>query len=106
MPAEPGPAADDRRVVAVEPVAVELDEVGEDGAEVVEGVGAAGMAGDHHALDRRQVAVDLLAQRVELALQALELSVDVDLPFGPDPLELVDLPLQLQQRLLELQRVG
>ena len=42
---EPRPAADDGGVVAVEPVAVQLDEVGEDGAEVVEGVADAGGGG-------------------------------------------------------------
>ena len=68
--------------------------------------GTAGVAGDHDPLDRREVPVDLGPQRFELALQALELAVDVDLAFGPDPLQVLDLPLQLEQRLLELQRVG
>ena len=80
--AEPRPAAHDRRVVHVEPVAVELDEVGEDGAEVVERVRAAGVAGDHDPLDGREVPVDLRPQRLELALQPLELAVDVDLSLG------------------------
>ena len=44
-PPEPRPAADDRGIVAVEPVAVQLDEVGEDGAEIVEGVAAGGDGG-------------------------------------------------------------
>ncbi len=102
---EPRPAADDRRVVHVEAVAVQLDEVGEDGAEVVERVRPAGVAGDHDPLQGREVAVDVRPQRLELALEALELAVDVDLPFGADPLQLLDLPLQLEQRLLELQRI-
>ena len=52
---QPGPAADHRGIVEVEAVAVQLDEVGEDGAEVVQRVGAAGVAGDHDPLDRGQV---------------------------------------------------
>ena len=90
----------------IEAIAVQLDEVGEDGAEIVEGVRAAGVAGDHDPLDRGQVPVDLGAKRFELALQSLQLPVDVDLALAPDPLQVVDLALQLQERLLELQRIG
>ena len=64
------------------------------------------MAGDHDPLDRREIPVDLGPERFELALEALELAVDVDLPFAADPLQVLDLPLQLEQRLLELQRIG
>ena len=56
---EPRPPSHNRRVVPIEPVAVELDEVGEDGVHVVERVGTAGMTGDLHALHRRQVLIDL-----------------------------------------------
>ena len=105
-PAKPRPPADDRRVVHVEAVAVELDEVGEDGAEIVEGVRPAGVTGDHDALNGREIAVDLRSERLELGLQPVELTLDVDLPLRPDPLEVFDLPLQLEQRLLELQRIG
>jgi hypothetical protein len=61
--------------------------------------------GHHHPLDRREIPVDLRPERLELALQPGELPLDVDLPLGPDPLEVLDLPLQLEQRLLEVQRV-
>ena len=93
------------RVVHVEAVAVELDEVGEDGAEIVERVRTAGMAGDHDPLDGREIPVDLRPQRFELPLEAVELALDVDLSFVADPLQVLDLPLQLEQRLLELQRI-
>src|SRR5262249_21673062 len=99
------PPADDRRVVHVEPVAMKLYEVGEDGAEVVQGIRTAGVTGHHDPLDRREISVDLLPERLELALQPLELAVDVDLALRPDPLQVFDLPLQLEQRLLELQRI-
>ena len=81
--AQTRPAADDRGIVEVEAVAVQLDEVGEDGAEIVEGVGTAGMAGDHDALDRREISVDLGPERIELALETLQLALDVDLPLVP-----------------------
>ena len=103
---EPGPAADDRGVVHVEPVAVQLDEVGEDGAEIVESVRPAGVAGHHDPLERREISVDVRPERLELALEPLELALDVDLPLRPDTLEVVDLPLQLEEGLLEVQGVG
>ena len=52
-----------------------------------------------------RLSVDLVAQRSSLALQWLQLAVDVDLRSVPIRFELVDLPLQLEQRLLEFQRV-
>ena len=103
---QPGPAADDRGVVHVEPVAVQLDEVGEDGAEIVEGVRPAGVAGHHDPLERRQVSVDVRPERLQLALQPFELPINIDLPLRPDTLEVVDLTLQLEERLLEVQGVG
>ena len=66
---EPRPSADDGRIVPVQPVAVQLDEVGEHGVDVVEWVRAAGMAGDLHALHRREIAIDLDAQRGQLPLE-------------------------------------
>ena len=85
---------------------MELDEVGEDRAEIVEGVRAARVARHHDALQRRQVAVDLGPETLELGLQSLELAIDVDLPLLAEALQLVDLALELEQRLLELQGVG
>src|SRR5436189_3737820 len=64
------------------------------------------MTGDHDSLQRRQVTVDIRPQGFELPGQAFQLALDVDLPLAPDPLEIVDLTLELQQRLLKLQGVG
>jgi hypothetical protein len=61
------------------------------------------MARDHDSLKRRQVAVDIGPERIKLGLQTGQLTVDVDLPLSPDPLQIIDLPLQLQQRLLEIE---
>ena len=85
---------------------MQLNEIGEDGAEIVERVGPARMAGDHHPLHRGQVPVDLRAQRFQLALESGELAVDVDLPLLAQTLELVDLPFELEERFFELQGVG
>ncbi len=105
-PGQSRPATDDRGIIHVEPVAVQLDEVGEDGAEIIQGVWTAGMARHHDALQRREAAIDVCAKSNELALESLQLTVDVDLPLGADALQILDLALQLLQRLLEIQGVG
>ena len=64
------------------------------------------MTGDHDALDGREIPVDLGPERFELALEAVELALDIDLSFAADPFQVLDLPLQLEQGLLELQRIG
>src|SRR5262249_15809343 len=62
---QPRPATDDCRVVAKQSIAVELDEIGEDGAQVVERVRAARVAGDHDALHWRQALIDLRPELLE-----------------------------------------
>jgi hypothetical protein len=64
------------------------------------------VAGDHDPLQRRKLLVDVCPERLQLALQPFELTVNVDLPLRPDALEVVDLTLQLEEWLLEVQRVG
>jgi hypothetical protein len=64
------------------------------------------VAGDHHPLQWRKVPINVRPERLQLALQPFELPIDIDLPLGPDPLEVVDLTLQLEQWLLEVQPVG
>ena len=85
---------------------MQLDEIGENGAEIVEGVRATGVAGNHDPLERRKVSVDVGPKRLQLALQTFELTVDIDLPLGPDALEVIDLTLQLEEWLLEIPGVG
>jgi hypothetical protein len=64
------------------------------------------VSGNHDALQRCELPVDLGAQHLELALEPLQLAIDVDLALGPNALEIIDLPLQLEERLLEVQSVG
>ena len=87
----------------VPPVAVQLDPVGEREAYVVERERAARTSRDLHALDRREVRVDRLAQLAELLLERRDLGIDADLALRRHLAELLDLPLHLDQRLLELQ---
>src|SRR6266850_8124047 len=66
---QPRPAPDDRGVVTEQPVAVQLDKIGEHRVDVIERIGAAGMAGDLDALHGRQIAVDLGAQLAQLLIE-------------------------------------
>ena len=70
-----GEAADDGAVVGEAPIAVQLDELGEQPLDVVEQVGPLGMARHQHALPRRQAPVDLAADLIDAAAQAFDLAV-------------------------------
>ena len=96
-------AADDRRVVSVESVAVELDEVLEEEPDEVAGVGTLGVAGELRPLPGRQACVGLLALPVEPLLELRDLLADAGrVVLG---LERRDSVLQLEQRFLEVKRV-
>ena len=103
--ADAGPPAHNGRIVPEVTIAVQLDEISENRAQVVERVGATRMSGHLDPLDRSEVLVDVFAQRHELGVELLEILGDVDIALAADPLEVVDLPLQLEQRFLEFQRV-
>ena len=98
---ETRPAGDDRRVLAIEAIAVQLDEVGEGELQVVDRERAPGVARHLHALQRGQVAVDLRPQLAELPLERRDLLDHAELPVAGEPLQLVDLLLELDDRLLE-----
>ena len=69
----PGHAGDDRVVVGESPVAVDLDELGEQPRHVVEHAGAVRMPGHLHALPGLQIRVDLLPHRVDPPPQLVDL---------------------------------
>ena len=97
-------AADDRRVVGVAAVAVQLAEVAEQAVDVVERVRPLRMARDLRDLPRRELAVDLLGELLALLLQPADLVGDVDRRVLVDVAQLVDLRLQLGDRLLEIEK--
>src|SRR5690606_28302052 len=99
---ESRPAANDRGVLAEEAVAVQLDEVGEGELDVVEREGAAHVPRDLHLLEGGEVPVHLRAQLGEAALERRDLNVHTELALPGRLLELIDLPLQLHYRLLEI----
>src|SRR3954454_3243067 len=97
------PAADDRRVVTERAIPVELDEIGEGKPYVIRGERALRVARDLYPLEGREVLVNFLAQIVELALQRLDRFCYAELTVPCRLLDLVDLPLQLGDRLFKLE---
>ena len=94
---EPG---DDRRIVGVLPVAMELDEVGHERLDVVERIGAPGMPRDERLLPRREARVDLSRDAVQLLAELLDLAA-VARVVGKCR-ELLDAPAQPDDRFFEV----
>ncbi len=97
------PTADDRGVVTVGAIAVKLDEIGEGELDVVRGERPLRITGDLNSLEGSQVLVDFFAEVFELALERLDCFGDAHLTVARCPLDFVDLPFQLDDRLLELE---
>ena len=76
-PAEAPHAADDRLVVAEGAIAVQLDEVLEQAADVIERERAQRMARQQHLLPRRQLGEDLALQLARLALEPADLELEL-----------------------------
>ena len=100
---EARPAADDRRVITESAIAVQLDEVGERQTDVVSGERTLRVARDLDSLKGREIPVDLFTQIGELSLEGLYGFGNAELAVARGFLDLVDLPFQLGDRLLELQ---
>ena len=102
MGGEAADAADDRLVVAKGAIAVQLDEVLDEPADVVERERTQRMARQQHLLPGRQLGEDLALQLPRLALEA----ADLELELRPtELLELGDLVLELDDRALEVERL-
>src|SRR5262245_45688258 len=100
---EAGQAADDRSVVAVKPVAVELDEVLEEELDEIARVRPLGMACQLRALPGGQARVGPLAQSPQPLLELGDLVARACRALLG--LERRDPVLDVEQRLLELKRV-
>ncbi|MNC85118.1 hypothetical protein D3C83_06970 [compost metagenome] len=95
---------DDRGVVREAAVAVQLLEAGEEIVDVVERVGPLRVARHQRDLPGGELAVDFLRQRLALLLQARDLLGDVHRGIVLDEAQLLDLRLQLGDRLLEFKK--
>src|SRR5687768_11136910 len=100
---EARPTANDRRVVPVSAVAMQLDEVGENELNQLGRERSLHVSRDLYALPRAQVVVYLVAKLGQLLLEWSDLLHNAELLVAGKTLELVNLPLQLDDRLLEIQ---
>ena len=74
-------------------------EIGEDFAHVIKRVGALRVARDQRRLPGRELGVDFFGQILAFLLQTSDFVGDVDSRIGLDIAELLDLALELAQRL-------
>ena len=100
---ESGQAADDRLVLAEGAVTGEGGKILHQAVDIMGGVGTVGVAGNLGFLPRRQFFVGLPKLPVDLALEALDFGPDVDLAAAAQAAQLLDLGLELGDRLLEIQ---
>jgi hypothetical protein len=101
-PIEARDAAHDGAIVGKGPIAVQLVEVVEDAADVVEQVGAQGVTRELRDLPGGQRREDRLRERSALLLQAVDLLLDVDFVVVANAPQLFDLRLELCDRLFEV----
>src|SRR5690606_4623498 len=100
-----GEAADDRGVVGVGAVARQLLDLLAHDAQVVHGVRARRVARELRDLPRGQVAEDVRGALPDLVLQGADFGVDVHGPAMAGVAQLLDLGLQVGDRLLEVEVV-
>src|SRR5665213_3821033 len=101
---KPRPTANDCGVVAERTVTMQLDEIREDPRNVVEHERSPYIPGDLHPLNGGEMLVHVAPQFTELALKRHNLVVDVYGPLTRRMLQLLDLPLELCDGLLEVHR--
>ena len=101
----PTDAADDRGVVRVHAVAVQFLKIRDDARNVVGRIGPHRVPRDLGNLPGRQLGEDALRERFALALQPGDLLVDIDLGVIADVAQLVDLCLELGNRLFEFEKL-
>ena len=101
---ETGQTADDGRIIRIVAVAVQFFEIGEQVLDVVQRIGALRVARNLRNLPRRELGVDILGQRLAFLLQPADLVGDIERGIVLHIAQLLDLVLQLGDRLLEIQK--
>ncbi len=91
------------RVVAMQPIAVQLDEAGEGELDVILRKRARRMPRDLHPLPRREILVDGLLGRRDFLLHAPHFGVEIDILRARMTLQIGQLLLQLDDRLFKFQ---
>src|SRR5262249_50740903 len=100
---EPREAADERVIVRVHAVAVELVEIREAALDVVERVRTLRVARELRDLPSAETREDAPRERLALVLEPFDLFADVQLRVFANELERVDSRLELRDRLFEIQ---
>jgi hypothetical protein len=100
---QPRPAADDRGVFPIQPVAMQLDEIAEHRSEIVVREGPLVRACHLNALKGREVPVNFLAQLRELSLERRDLQRHIELAIARELFQLVDLALELENGFFKVQ---
>jgi hypothetical protein len=101
--ADAGKSAEEGAVVAEAAVAAHFHVVAGEELEVIEGVGAGGMAHDLDALPGGEVGVELFAFDGELGFEGLDFGAGVDDVFGELGLEGLDFLFEFYERFFKLQ---
>src|SRR5262249_3970729 len=103
--AEAADAADHGAVLGEGAVARERGEVLDQLGDRLDRMRALGMAGDQHLLPRRQLLIGLAQLALDLGLQLRHFLGDVERAVVREMLQLLDLALELGDRLLEIQEL-
>ena len=98
-------AADNGMVIGIVTVAMQFLEIGEQPDDVIHAVGTLRMARKLRDLPRRQAGKNGFGQFAAFCLELVDLFADVDVGIIADIVQLVDLRLQLGDRLLEFEKV-
>ena len=106
LAADAGEAAEHSRVIAYMAIAMQLLEVGADGLDVVEGVGALRMAGHQDALPRGEIRVNVAPGQLDLLFDGRELGGHVDIVLQRLLVKGFELFLEFAERFLEFEEVG
>ena len=97
------PAAHDRLVVGKRAITVQLLEIGEDMLHIIKGIWTLRVARHLGNLPRRKLAVDILGQRLALALEAGDLLGNIDCRIVLNEPKLFDLRFKFGDRLLKIE---
>ena len=101
---EPGQTADDGGIVRIITVAMQLFEIGKQVLDIIQRIGTLRVARNLRNLPRRELGVNILGQRLALLLQSADLIRDIKCGIILHIAQLLDLALQLGDRLLEIQK--
>ena len=95
-----------RFVIAEKPVAMQFDPFGETARNIIERERALRMPRNLHTLPRGEVVVDLAARFANLVFHRLDFRIEIEIVFVGMILQILKTPLQLEDRLFEIKRLG